>query len=179
MAPWTCKDFLKGQKFLSLLNYSVLLKVYGNKKNRYNLQACETEVSVDKGESYFVLPEFPSQVLKLVVTTSQRVKKLNLVRNGTAAPVSGECCPPWCCRMTVSVKWFKGGSYWIVILVLLPLKAAGLGRLKPNTLVLGFKNDWRDGDMMNVETYISMIQWVDLLQNSCAHTCPQHCWSPV
>lgn len=39
-----------------------------------------------------------------------------------------------------------------------PLQAAGLGRLKPNTLVLGFKNDWRDGDMMNVETYISMIQ---------------------
>ncbi|XP_035524126.1 solute carrier family 12 member 2-like [Morone saxatilis] len=38
------------------------------------------------------------------------------------------------------------------------LQAAGLGRLKPNTLVLGFKNDWRDGDMMNVETYISMIQ---------------------
>lgn len=37
-------------------------------------------------------------------------------------------------------------------------QAAGLGRLKPNTLVLGFKNDWRDGDMMNVETYISMIQ---------------------
>lgn len=39
-----------------------------------------------------------------------------------------------------------------------PGQAAGLGRLKPNTLVLGFKNDWRDGDMMNVETYISMIQ---------------------
>ncbi|TKS84008.1 Solute carrier family 12 member 2 [Collichthys lucidus] len=37
------------------------------------------------------------------------------------------------------------------------LQAAGLGRLKPNTLVMGFKNDWRDGDMMNVETYISMI----------------------
>ncbi|KAM9820993.1 solute carrier family 12 member 2 [Neosynchiropus ocellatus] len=37
------------------------------------------------------------------------------------------------------------------------LQAAGLGRLKPNTLVLGFKNDWRDGDMMNVETYITMI----------------------
>ncbi|XP_056873925.1 solute carrier family 12 member 2 isoform X1 [Takifugu flavidus] len=37
------------------------------------------------------------------------------------------------------------------------LQATGLGRLKPNTLVLGFKNDWRDGDMMNVETYISMI----------------------
>lgn len=38
------------------------------------------------------------------------------------------------------------------------VQATGLGRLKPNTLVLGFKNDWRDGDMMNVETYISMIQ---------------------
>ncbi|XP_028274253.1 solute carrier family 12 member 2 isoform X2 [Parambassis ranga] len=37
------------------------------------------------------------------------------------------------------------------------LQAAGLGRLKPNTLVMGFKNDWRDGDMMNVEMYISMI----------------------
>ncbi|KAM4614648.1 solute carrier family 12 member 2 [Polymixia lowei] len=37
------------------------------------------------------------------------------------------------------------------------LQAAGLGRLRPNTLVLGFKNDWRDGDMMNVETYIHMI----------------------
>uniref|UniRef100_A0A3Q3DFG8 Solute carrier family 12 member 2 n=1 Tax=Hippocampus comes TaxID=109280 RepID=A0A3Q3DFG8_HIPCM len=37
------------------------------------------------------------------------------------------------------------------------LQAAGLGRLKPNILVLGFKNDWRDGDMMNVETYMSMI----------------------
>jgi hypothetical protein len=38
------------------------------------------------------------------------------------------------------------------------LKAAGLGRLRPNTLVIGFKNDWKDGDMMNVETYIQMIQ---------------------
>ena len=51
----------------------------------------------------------------------------------------------------------------IVFPILFLLKAAGLGRLKPNTLVLGFKNDWRDGDMMNVETYISMIQWVELL----------------
>lgn len=42
-------------------------------------------------------------------------------------------------------------------------QASGLGRLKPNTLVLGFKNDWRDGDMMNVETYISMIQYVAAL----------------
>ncbi|XP_062870188.1 solute carrier family 12 member 2 isoform X2 [Trichomycterus rosablanca] len=37
------------------------------------------------------------------------------------------------------------------------LQAAGLGRLKPNTLVLGFKNDWRNGDMKDTETYINMI----------------------
>ncbi|XP_072514655.1 solute carrier family 12 member 2 isoform X2 [Salminus brasiliensis] len=37
------------------------------------------------------------------------------------------------------------------------LQAAGLGRLKPNTLVLGFKNDWRNSDMKETETYINMI----------------------
>lgn len=57
-------------------------------------------------------------------------------------------------KPTSSVKFGLSAIGWF-----LP-QAAGLGRLKPNTLVLGFKNDWRDGDMMNVETYISMIQWV-------------------
>ncbi|XP_067289782.1 solute carrier family 12 member 2 isoform X2 [Pseudorasbora parva] len=37
------------------------------------------------------------------------------------------------------------------------LQAAGLGRLRPNTLVLGFKNDWRFGDIKDVETYINLI----------------------
>ncbi|XP_051539487.1 solute carrier family 12 member 2 isoform X3 [Myxocyprinus asiaticus] len=37
------------------------------------------------------------------------------------------------------------------------LQAAGLGRLRPNTLVLGFKNNWRTGDIKDVETYISVI----------------------
>uniref|UniRef100_A0AAY4CTS3 Solute carrier family 12 member 2 n=1 Tax=Denticeps clupeoides TaxID=299321 RepID=A0AAY4CTS3_9TELE len=36
-------------------------------------------------------------------------------------------------------------------------KATGLGRLKTNTLVLGFKNAWRDGHMRDVETYINTI----------------------
>uniref|UniRef100_A0A672QFJ6 Solute carrier family 12 member 2-like n=1 Tax=Sinocyclocheilus grahami TaxID=75366 RepID=A0A672QFJ6_SINGR len=40
------------------------------------------------------------------------------------------------------------------------LQAAGLGRLRPNTLVLGFKNDWRIGDIKDVETYINLMQWV-------------------
>ncbi|KAJ8380958.1 hypothetical protein SKAU_G00017360 [Synaphobranchus kaupii] len=37
------------------------------------------------------------------------------------------------------------------------LQASGLGRLRPNTLVIGFKNNWRDGEMKDVETYINMI----------------------
>lgn len=37
------------------------------------------------------------------------------------------------------------------------LQAAGLGRLRPNTLVLGFKNDWNCADMKETETYVNMI----------------------
>ncbi|KAI5629279.1 solute carrier family 12 member 2 isoform 1, partial [Silurus asotus] len=37
------------------------------------------------------------------------------------------------------------------------LQAAGLGRLRPNTLVLGFKNDWQNADMKDTETYINML----------------------
>ncbi|KAJ8336465.1 hypothetical protein SKAU_G00376850 [Synaphobranchus kaupii] len=39
------------------------------------------------------------------------------------------------------------------------MQASGLGRLKPNTLVIGFKNDWREGDMRDVETYINLIPY--------------------
>uniref|UniRef100_A0A6Q2XX41 Solute carrier family 12 member 2 n=1 Tax=Esox lucius TaxID=8010 RepID=A0A6Q2XX41_ESOLU len=46
------------------------------------------------------------------------------------------------------------------------LQAAGLGRLRPNTLVIGFKNDWKDGDMANVETYIQMIHLLTVLLGS-------------
>uniref|UniRef100_A0A3Q3DFS8 Solute carrier family 12 member 3 n=1 Tax=Hippocampus comes TaxID=109280 RepID=A0A3Q3DFS8_HIPCM len=35
--------------------------------------------------------------------------------------------------------------------------SVGLGRLKPNTLVLGFKNNWMEGQMNDVETYINII----------------------
>ncbi|XP_061881166.1 solute carrier family 12 member 2-like isoform X1 [Entelurus aequoreus] len=37
------------------------------------------------------------------------------------------------------------------------LQSVGLGRLKPNTLVLGFKSNWMDGDMNDVETYINTL----------------------
>ncbi|KAM7391041.1 hypothetical protein PAMP_021758 [Pampus punctatissimus] len=38
------------------------------------------------------------------------------------------------------------------------LQSVGLGRLKPNTLVMGFKNNWSEGDMRDVEIYINIIQ---------------------
>ncbi|XP_053149518.1 solute carrier family 12 member 2 isoform X2 [Hemicordylus capensis] len=37
------------------------------------------------------------------------------------------------------------------------MQAAGLGRLRPNTLVLGFKKDWQSADMNDVETYINLL----------------------
>ncbi|XP_074809167.1 solute carrier family 12 member 2 isoform X2 [Natator depressus] len=37
------------------------------------------------------------------------------------------------------------------------MQAAGLGRLRPNTLVVGFKKDWKQADMRDVETYINLF----------------------
>uniref|UniRef100_A0A8C5KZN2 Solute carrier family 12, member 2 n=1 Tax=Jaculus jaculus TaxID=51337 RepID=A0A8C5KZN2_JACJA len=37
------------------------------------------------------------------------------------------------------------------------MQAAGLGRMKPNTLVLGFKKDWLQADMRDVDIYINLF----------------------
>ncbi|KAM9590973.1 solute carrier family 12 member 2-like isoform 2-T2 [Morphnus guianensis] len=37
------------------------------------------------------------------------------------------------------------------------MQAAGLGRMRPNTLVLGFKRNWRQADIRDVETYINLL----------------------
>ncbi|XP_062985535.1 solute carrier family 12 member 2 [Elgaria multicarinata webbii] len=37
------------------------------------------------------------------------------------------------------------------------MQASGLGRLKPNTLVLGFKKDWQSADMNDVDTYVNLL----------------------
>ncbi|CAJ1069672.1 solute carrier family 12 member 2 [Xyrichtys novacula] len=37
------------------------------------------------------------------------------------------------------------------------MQAVGLGRLRPNTLVMGYKNNWSEGDMRNLEIYINTI----------------------
>ncbi|XP_029430922.1 solute carrier family 12 member 1 isoform X3 [Rhinatrema bivittatum] len=37
------------------------------------------------------------------------------------------------------------------------LQASGLGRLKPNTLVLGFKKNWRNDTTMEIESYVGIL----------------------
>ncbi|XP_010014619.1 PREDICTED: solute carrier family 12 member 1 [Nestor notabilis] len=37
------------------------------------------------------------------------------------------------------------------------LQASGLGRMKPNTLVIGFKKDWRNATATEVENYVGVI----------------------
>ncbi|XP_010217435.1 PREDICTED: solute carrier family 12 member 1 isoform X1 [Tinamus guttatus] len=37
------------------------------------------------------------------------------------------------------------------------LQASGLGRMKPNTLVIGFKKDWRNATAAQVENYVGVI----------------------
>ncbi|KAJ8340419.1 hypothetical protein SKAU_G00350520 [Synaphobranchus kaupii] len=37
------------------------------------------------------------------------------------------------------------------------LQAAGIGRLKPNTVVIGFKKDWKCVDTMDVQSYVGVL----------------------
>lgn len=38
------------------------------------------------------------------------------------------------------------------------LQAAGLGRMKPNILVVGFKKNWQSAHPATVEDYIGILQ---------------------
>lgn len=38
------------------------------------------------------------------------------------------------------------------------LKVGGIGRMRPNILMLGFKNDWRTCDKKSVDDYFSSIE---------------------
>uniref|UniRef100_A0A670ZLQ8 Solute carrier family 12 member 3 n=1 Tax=Pseudonaja textilis TaxID=8673 RepID=A0A670ZLQ8_PSETE len=41
------------------------------------------------------------------------------------------------------------------------MQVSGLGRLKPNTIVLGYKNDWQTDSPPNLENYVGIIQELD------------------
>ncbi len=38
------------------------------------------------------------------------------------------------------------------------LSLAGLGKMRPNILLLGYKNDWRNCNQQSLEEYLSTIQ---------------------
>uniref|UniRef100_A0A8B9VVQ6 Solute carrier family 12 member 1 n=1 Tax=Anas zonorhyncha TaxID=75864 RepID=A0A8B9VVQ6_9AVES len=42
------------------------------------------------------------------------------------------------------------------------LQASGLGRMKPNTLVIGFKKDWRNAAASQVENYVGVIHFFSI-----------------
>lgn len=39
-------------------------------------------------------------------------------------------------------------------------QSAGLGRMKPNVLVMGFKKNWRKAQPSDMENYIGILQYV-------------------
>lgn len=39
-------------------------------------------------------------------------------------------------------------------------QGAGLGRLNPNVLLMGFKSDWQSGSPHAAHSYIGILQWV-------------------
>lgn len=38
------------------------------------------------------------------------------------------------------------------------LQTTGLGKLRPNTILLGFKTDWETAEFQHVEDYVNIIQ---------------------
>ncbi|CAL8238909.1 unnamed protein product [Gadus morhua 'NCC'] len=52
------------------------------------------------------------------------------------------------------MSYVQGAEMWFATK---SAKATGLGRLRPNTLVLGFKTNWSDGHMRDVDIYINTI----------------------
>lgn len=48
----------------------------------------------------------------------------------------------------------------LTVSLLIVHQGAGLGRIKPNVLVMGFKQDWRTESPQAAHSYISILQWV-------------------
>ena len=44
--------------------------------------------------------------------------------------------------------------------VYIVLQLSGLGKIRPNTLVVGFKNNWTKCSDEEVEEYVSLLQFV-------------------
>lgn len=46
------------------------------------------------------------------------------------------------------------------------IQSTGIGKLRPNIVMLGFKRDWIDCDRKEVVEYFKAIQYVDFFLNS-------------
>lgn len=66
-------------------------------------------------------------------------------------------------------KWYANG--WMarvcVIMGLVSLQCAGAGKMKPNVLMIGFKNNWLKAPPEEVNEYFMMIQLVYLPPPRC------------
>ncbi|XP_053557616.1 solute carrier family 12 member 2 [Bombina bombina] len=78
------------------------------------------------------------QAMKELVTDQARYQRW-LIKNKTKAFYS-----------PVHAEDLRDGAQYL-------MQAAGLGRMRPNTLVVGFKSNWLQSDMKEVENYINIL----------------------
>ena len=53
---------------------------------------------------------------------------------------------------------FIEGIVWMQCMNYLSFQALGIGKLRPNTLFLGYKSDWQKADPEDLEDYFNIIQ---------------------
>lgn len=51
----------------------------------------------------------------------------------------------------------------VFVYVYFVLQLSGLGKIRPNTLVVGFKNNWTKCSDEEVEEYVSLLQCVQFI----------------
>uniref|UniRef100_A0A3B4T734 Solute carrier family 12 member 10, tandem duplicate 1 n=1 Tax=Seriola dumerili TaxID=41447 RepID=A0A3B4T734_SERDU len=104
-----------------------------------------------------VLTGPPNQRPALVDFVGSFTKHISLMICGDIITVSRSWLVKWMNKRKVrsfytpfSAHSLRGGARHL-------LQASGLGKLKPNTLVLGFKTNWRDSSSESIEDYINTI----------------------
>lgn len=80
------------------------------------------------------------------------------------------CCDSYVnCTIAMfsTARYHKERNLWDVsdpffLLMLLSVhQGAGLGRIKPNVVMIGFKKDWRSDTLQAAHNYIGILQWVE------------------
>uniref|UniRef100_A0A3Q2YZW8 Solute carrier family 12 member 3 n=1 Tax=Hippocampus comes TaxID=109280 RepID=A0A3Q2YZW8_HIPCM len=104
-----------------------------------------------------VLTGYPSARPALLQLVHSFTKNVGLMVCGHEASQEHARCQRWLNKKRIKAFYapvfsdtLRHGAHFL-------LQSVGLGRLKPNTLVLGFKNNWMEGQMNDVETYINII----------------------